>query len=415
MKSLLVLLTCTACACSCALAQNPWKRHTIDKSSQGADGVKLGDFNGDGLMDVVTGWEEGRVTKLYLNPGPEKIREPWPGGVAGSAPSVEDAVSADFDGDGRMDIASACEGNERLIRIHWGPAPGDLLDPAAWSTVVLPGSVGLTKWMFLVPARFTEGGPLCLVAGAKDPDGVVGWWEIPPNARDVAAWVWHPLCPAGWVMGIEVLDLDGDGFRDILFTDRRPPHRGLWWLQHPGAAGPGGSWKKRSLGLENLADPPDNPGKEGHLAMLMFLSVQDINADAKPDVLVAADRQIALLTRSDDPGVTFHLATIPIPRKYSGAKAVMAADMDGDGRLELVFTTVDATPGQDLGVGLVRSAKGIHEGPWTIEDIGGTEGKKFDRIELLDLTGNGLPDILTCEEVTNIGVFWYENTAKPRP
>jgi len=54
MKFLIILLTCTACACSCALAQNSWKRHTIDNSSQGADGVKLGDFNGDGLMDVVT-------------------------------------------------------------------------------------------------------------------------------------------------------------------------------------------------------------------------------------------------------------------------------------------------------------------------------------------------------------------------
>ena len=35
----------------------PWKRNTIDASSRGADGVRLADINGDGLLDIVTGWE----------------------------------------------------------------------------------------------------------------------------------------------------------------------------------------------------------------------------------------------------------------------------------------------------------------------------------------------------------------------
>jgi len=32
----------------------PWARHAIDRSSRGADGVRLADVNGDGLPDVVT-------------------------------------------------------------------------------------------------------------------------------------------------------------------------------------------------------------------------------------------------------------------------------------------------------------------------------------------------------------------------
>ena len=42
----------------------PWNRHTIDNTSRGADGVKLGDLNKDGLPDIVTGWEEGGVVRV---------------------------------------------------------------------------------------------------------------------------------------------------------------------------------------------------------------------------------------------------------------------------------------------------------------------------------------------------------------
>ncbi|MCB9783057.1 MAG: hypothetical protein H6751_08865 [Candidatus Omnitrophica bacterium] len=50
---------------SCHAAESqPWKRHTIDQSSEGADGVRLMDVNGDGLMDIATGWEEGARSGL---------------------------------------------------------------------------------------------------------------------------------------------------------------------------------------------------------------------------------------------------------------------------------------------------------------------------------------------------------------
>ena len=55
----------------------PWAYHVIDDTSRGADGVKLADVNGDGLMDIVTGWEEGGVTRVYLHPGPAKAKERW--------------------------------------------------------------------------------------------------------------------------------------------------------------------------------------------------------------------------------------------------------------------------------------------------------------------------------------------------
>ena len=44
----------------------PWVRHAIDDSSRGADGVRLRDVDGNGLLDIVAGWERGgRFTSTF--------------------------------------------------------------------------------------------------------------------------------------------------------------------------------------------------------------------------------------------------------------------------------------------------------------------------------------------------------------
>ncbi|MEW6271642.1 MAG: hypothetical protein AB1689_20355, partial [Thermodesulfobacteriota bacterium] len=70
----------------------PWARHAIDDRGKGADGVRLADANGDGLLDVATGWEEAGEVRLYLNPGRDRARERWPAVTVGRVRSPEDAV-----------------------------------------------------------------------------------------------------------------------------------------------------------------------------------------------------------------------------------------------------------------------------------------------------------------------------------
>ena len=48
------------------LADQPWTRHVIDASSRGADGVRTADVNGDGIPDLVAGWEQGGLTRVYV-------------------------------------------------------------------------------------------------------------------------------------------------------------------------------------------------------------------------------------------------------------------------------------------------------------------------------------------------------------
>ena len=53
---------------------------------------------------------------------------------------------------------------------------------------------------------------------------------------------------------------------------------------------------------------------------------------------------------------------------------------------------------------------------WTAHEISGPTGIKFDRMELVDVDGDGDADVMTCEESEpvegkrhGLGVFWYEN------
>src|SRR5262245_44472735 len=80
--------------------QSVWIRHTIDDSSKGADGVKVGDLNHDGLPDFVTSWEQGGVVRIYLNPGPEKAKQKWKFVEIGKVESPEDSLPFDLNGDG---------------------------------------------------------------------------------------------------------------------------------------------------------------------------------------------------------------------------------------------------------------------------------------------------------------------------
>lgn len=104
----------------------PWARHAIDPADaangvMGADGVKLADINGDGRLNIVTGWEEGNRIRFYLQPELSAIRDPWPHVEVAKINSPEDAVFADLDGDGRLDIVSASEGSDRALYVQRSP------------------------------------------------------------------------------------------------------------------------------------------------------------------------------------------------------------------------------------------------------------------------------------------------------
>lgn len=366
-----------------ALAGGPWAMHTIDRTSQGADGVRLADVNGDGRLDIVTGWEEGGDIRVCYQPERARVREPWPCESVGRVGSPEDAVAVDLDGDGRIDVVSSSEGQTRAIHVHWNRISG-------WVTEALPAAAGRMQWMFAVPMQVDGRHGVDLVAAGKNEGAWLGWFEAPADARDLKGWRWHPIRQVGWVMSIEAVDMNGDGRLDLLVSDRRGERTGAFWLENTGR----GDWPEHAIGSQ---------GRE-----VMFLARADLDGDGLEDVLTAVKpNEIHFHRRLDTTGLRWSTSVIQMPPTAGTAKAMRAADLDGDGQLEIVFTCEQAK-GELEGIMYLKRVNG----EWQARSLGGPKGVKYDLIELIDLDGDGDLDVITCEEVDNLGVIWYENPGK---
>ncbi len=373
-----------------------WKRHVIDHTSQGADGVKLADANGDGLLDIATGWEEGGVIRVYFNPGPEKARQPWPKITVGNIASPEDAVLVDLNDDGQKDVVSCCEGNVCQVNIHWAPAcPVEYGIETTWKTTPIPVTQGMAQWMFCVPMQVDGKYGVDLVLGSKNKNAQVGWLEAPADPSKVDQWKWHPIIDAGWIMSIIDIDMDKDGDKDLLVSDRKGDARGCYWLENPGVDKINDKWIRHSISASD---------KE-----FLFLDISDLNGDNWLDVLVAVKPSEFLIYYAQNPGLTkWEKSVVAFPDNTGRGKAVRAGRINQDSNVDIVVSCEGAEDGKQ-GVFWMEGMGNGAEPKWRYHPISGPEGIKFDLIELIDLDGDGDLDVLTCEERDNLGVIWYEN------
>jgi hypothetical protein len=231
----------------------------------------------------------------------------------------------------------------------------------------------------------------------------VSWLQSPAPGRDTPGWKLHPLYRAGWIMSLVPHDIDADGDDDVVVSDRRGKNRGIFCLENPGAAalarGDAARWIEHRLG-----------GAENEV---MFLDVADLDGDGKKDIVCATrDGEIIFLQRTGESISDWREYRIENPMGIPGGKSVRAADIDGDGRMDLIHTAeLRASPGLP-GVTWMSYREHATDRVWDARDISGLEGNKFDLVQTLDLDADGDLDILACEERDNLGVVWYENKVR---
>jgi hypothetical protein len=373
-----------------------WKRHSIDHSLTGADGVKLADVNSDTYLDVVTGWEESGETRVYLHPGTGASliqSDDWRTLRVGQTPSAEDAVLVDLDGDERLDVVTCCEGQERTIYVHWGePIEPHAQNAATWRQAEFPATRKTTRWMYAMPADVDQANGLDLFVGSKDPEGQIGWLRAPASPRQLEAWRYEQLSTAGWIMSIVPVDMDDDGDTDVVYSDRTGATSGIYWLENTGE--PTG-WPKHTIGLAGVQE-------------VMFIDVKRAAEGNRWSVFAAVKPNVSVMFVPDgEPRNVWQekcRVAYPLDR-FGRAKAIAVGDVDQDGEDEWVVTC-EGAEAQKSGVLIIDTPQSSQ--PRFI-DIAGPAGVKFDRIELWDIDGDSDLDILTCEERDGLGVIWYEN------
>lgn len=349
-----------------------WTRHTIQAGSapggsyRGADGVAA--FMINGALAVAAPWEQS--SKVTVSVAGVDPTQPWTTTIVGSNSAAEGVAVADLDADGYTDVVSAGQGC--FVKIHFGGA--------TWTTVTIAAASGLQQWMQLAIADFDADGRLDIAAGGRlGAAPSISWFKAPANARDGAAWIRSVVAAADWTMSLVAVDVDSDGDTDLVASNRTSP-KGTTWYEN------GAAWAPRTV-----STLPCDP---------QMLSLAHVGG---APLAVVDGNKTTLTMRRPGWGGTWIAQPIALPSNVGDYHASAIADVDGDNEPDLVLAFA-AVPSGSSGVVWLR-------GPAFTErnEIGGTEGSKFDDLALVDVDGDGDLDVVTSEQADQLGVVWYEN------
>ncbi|AEB11493.1 FG-GAP repeat domain-containing protein [Marinithermus hydrothermalis] len=271
-------------------------------------GLAMGDVNGDGYADIVSG------RYAYRNPGGD-LTGPW--ARIAFPENVDAMLLVDVDEDGRLDaIAQALPGvywvrPEDAQGERWSVRQVATLEPTEHIN-----SQGYTLAQLepggLPEIAFTTGAGLWYLRIPERPEA--GTW---PKVRVSAEAVAEDLLAAG--------DLDGDGDDDLIATlGPAVGGRAVHWWENPGDGS--ADWPRYLIGTT------ENPGDRA--------AVADVNGDGRLDVIVSEENG------KPEGAYTFWFEqpadprTAPWPRHtvavQGSTNSMSVADMDRDGDPDII-------------------------------------------------------------------------------
>ena len=364
-----------------------WKKHVLNDRSP-FEAVGVADFNGDGKLDVFCGdsWYEGptwtrhkvrTLTDVQKNPHYHEDFADMP---------------MDVNGDGRIDIVT---GSWFLKRVGWVENPEDPTKPWIEHDIDNLGPLEAARLFDL-----NGDGQLDLLPGIARH---VVWYER-VQQKPEPIWKRHDLDKKGAGHGLGAGDVNGDGKVDILTPKG--------WYEGPAFT----------------YHPDFDLGKPAGLEII----VHDVNEDGRNDLIWGNGHGFGLywMEQTKKGGWKTHA----IDETFSQVHTLLMADIDGDGKKELVtgkrIYAHTAEPG-------ATEAPCIYafwnkKGTWTRETIyKGTAPtsapkngkdrhamKDFERgsagvgldVSAVDVDGDGDVD-LVCPGKT--GLYLFENLGSP--
>jgi hypothetical protein len=239
-----------------------WQRRLLGTDSPSDVGGVAVDVDGDGWIDFVAGGAWYRNSRDPDRPFTRIVFDP-------DLKGVHDVVTADLDGDGKIEILTMSDQNDA----RWYKIPTDPTTPWPMHRIGPPVHAGLSV------GDLNGNGHLDVVRTDI-------WFENVDGSGTI--WAQHPIGPntppppdfqppfAFNATYSAVRDMNGNGINDIVFTDAEIPGGKIWWMEN--ADGAGGNWVRHDI---YVWDPDREPRRGAYHS----LYVGDLDGDGDYDIL----------------------------------------------------------------------------------------------------------------------------------
>lgn len=353
------------------ISADPWPVETIWPGVDGAICVRGSDIDGDGDLDVAVAAFEAGDLLWYENSG--ATPPTWDQHVVETSfAGVYSVEPVDLDRDGDLDLLASARTDDA---IRWWEHSG-----VSWYEHSIDDAFDGAR--SAVAADLDLDGDLDVVAAADEADDVT-WWENRNVHRDARFTTKTTVTTGtGEYTGVGALDVDGDGKLDIVAVASNDDDYGDVMLFLQGATS--ASWTTVEI--------------DDAVSGAASLRVTDLNGDLFEDLLVTAAGDDEILAYWNNGNGSFFSSTIA--SGFVGASDAEAADIDGDGDMDVVGVAETA--------GLLRWWEREPNGPifWEQHNFAPMEGASA--VAIGDLNGDFEPDVVAVS-ASEGELTWYES------